>query len=306
MNKLKIGVIGLGNMGRHHVRQLANIETCELIAICDNNLEKVNEYSQQYNCQGFTKIDNFIKSGIEAVSIVVPTSLHYEICQKFLNNSIHTLIEKPITKHEDEGEKLIELAKQKNCTLMVGHIEQFNPAYLKFLEILKTGELGNPLTLISRRIGPQPKQIKDTGVIIDLAVHDIGMQIQIMNSLPNKTTCLNSKVNLKEREDRAEFFLEFNNASGYIQVNWLTETPSRTLSVTCSKGTAEINLGTKTTQISIQNKKTKEYDLSENDALKLELESFINSVQNKTKPEISGEDGLNTLKIALNSLNVKN
>lgn len=300
--KIKVGVIGLGNMGRHHVRQLANIDSAELVAICDTHTDRVNEYASTYNCTGHTDIDAFLEESLDAVSVVVPTSKHFEVSKRLLEANCHLLIEKPITQTLDEAETLIQLANDKNLTLMVGHIEQFNPAFLKLLDVLKTDSIGTPQSLISRRVGPQPAQIKDAGVIIDLAVHDIGLQTQIMGHQPSDVASTKAAVQLKDREDRAEFFLNFGEASGYIQVNWLSPKPIRTLSVTGSKGIAEIDFGKKTLTIVPESGTEETFDLSSQDALNLELTAFIEAIQTNTAPKISGQDGLNTLKIALKGL----
>lgn len=299
MQKIKAGVIGLGNMGRHHVHKLASLENVNLVGICDTNYEHVQEKAKTYGCNGYTNIDEFLSEPLDAVCVVVPTRAHFEISKKILEKNIHILIEKPITETIQQAETLIQIAKEKNRTLMIGHIEQFNPAIIQLCTYLENNVIGTPQSLISRRVGPQPHQIKDAGVIIDLAVHDIGIQTHIMQKQPKNIHCMKKQVRLDNHEDRAEFFLDFGCSSGYIQVNWLSPIPIRTLHVTGEKGIIDLDLGKKTISLITMDGKETKTDLSHQDALELELKAFIDAIQHNTQPIVSGDDGLKTLKIAL-------
>jgi UDP-N-acetylglucosamine 3-dehydrogenase len=173
MNKLRVGVIGVGAMGKHHVRIYNGMRGVELVGVVDINKKTTKEVATEYNTEAFTDCENLLKKDLDAVTIAVPTSLHKDIALKAANCGVHMLIEKPIAESLESADAIINAARRENLKLMIGHIERFNPAILKLKELISAGELGELLSISCRRVGPYAPRIRDVGIIIDLAVHDI-------------------------------------------------------------------------------------------------------------------------------------
>ena len=210
LKPLKVGVIGLGNMGKHHVRNYQEIDTCVLTAVCDLQQSIVDHFSTKYNCQGYTCVEDMLKhADLEAVSITAPTRFHFDLAKQVIHAGVHVLVEKPICDNIEHADELVALAKEKKITLMVGHIERFNPAVLKLKSLIDEGALGKVTSLISKRVGAFPAQIKDANVIIDLAVHDIDIFSYLLNKQPNRIEGNAGRALIDGREDYAEIFLTF-------------------------------------------------------------------------------------------------
>jgi UDP-N-acetylglucosamine 3-dehydrogenase len=315
---LKIGVIGIGNMGKHHIRHYSQMPEAELIAICDIQKDLLNKYQEEFNCKTYTDLDTMLeKENLDAVSIVSPSTLHYQMAKKTIQKGIHTLIEKPLTDSLETSKELIELAKKHNIILMVGHIERFNPAVLKLKEIIDSGKLGEIVIISSKRAGVFPSQIKDANVMIDLAVHDIDIVSHLFNKQPDDVTLNSGKALIDSRDDHAELLLKFGSQTGIVQVNWITPIPIRALTLTGTKGYAELNYMTKELTIyeSTYNKTidsigeqtikfeptTKEnIPVEKNDQLRTELSNFLSCIHANCAPYVTGQCGYNALKIALN------
>ncbi|MFC1616840.1 Gfo/Idh/MocA family oxidoreductase [Candidatus Margulisiibacteriota bacterium] len=317
MDKIKIAVIGLGNMGRHHLRNYSELPNVKVVAVCDVQDAIIKKAEEQYNCKGYTNLDEMLaKEELDAVSIVAPTRLHHEIALKVIDKNINLLIEKPIADSSEKAEEIIRAAKAKNLTLMIGHIERFNPAVRKLKEIVDSGAIGKITSIIARRVGAFPAQIKDANVIIDLAVHDIDICSYILDKQPSSVIGNAGKAIASDREDYAEIFLTYGDQNAFIQVNWITPIRIRNLAVTGTKGYIDLNYMTQELVmyesnysqdfdnfgdyiIKFGNPNKKDVKLEKQEPLRQELSHFIDCVKNNKTPLITGENGINALNTAL-------
>ncbi|MDN5319810.1 MAG: UDP-N-acetylglucosamine 3-dehydrogenase [Thermococcaceae archaeon] len=301
---LHIGVVGVGNMGFHHARiysELAKEGKVELVGVADANFERAKEVAEKFKTRAFADYRELIKE-VDAVSIVVPTSLHRQVALDFIENGVHVLVEKPIAESIESAEEIIKAAKNNGVVLMVGHVERFNPGVLKLKEVLDGGLIGKIVTLTAKRVGPLPPQIKDVGVIVDLAVHDIDvMSFLLGDKVKSVYARAGSAKNPLELEDYAIIMLNFGDATGIVETNWLTPHKVRTLSVVGTEGIAELDYITQ--KLVIYNHEwVKEAKVNVKEPLRNELEHFVECVEKGVKPLVSGEEGLHALKVAIKAL----
>lgn len=319
--RTKIAVIGLGNMGRHHVKHVSAIDEAELIAVCDPSEDKARLFSQQYACKSYTYINRLLESEkLDAVIITAPTSLHFELAKISLEHGVSVLVEKPICETVEEASELINVAKKKNLTLMVGHIERFNPAIQKAKELIDANHLGNIKIISARRAGRFPSQMKDANVVIDLAVHDIDILSYLIGEFPNEVIGKAGNALVTERPDLASILLTYPGGSqGFIHVNWITPSPFRTLQITGTKGHIELDYASKETwfypsvytcskndsgfdSISFVDEPRRKVNITPVDQLHAEISHFIDCVINKKNPVIDGISGRNALETSLKIL----
>ena len=321
---IKVAVIGTGNMGRHHARVYSNIKDAELVGVADINEKQGKEIARENCCKYYKNYKDLISNeSPNAISICVPTSLHSKIATETLKSKIHTLVEKPIASTLEEAQKLVYLAKENNVKLMVGHIERFNPAVQKLKEIVKKGSLGDITSILARRVGLFPPQIKDTNVVIDLAVHDIDIFNYILEKDPTEIFSSSGKAIHDTKEDYSDIFLKYGQTNCVIEVNWITPVKIRTLSVTGTGGYAELNYITQDlTVYGTQYEKThnsfgefvlkfgtpkkQDIDVKKAEPLNVELEHFINCIKQNKNPLSTGEDAIKALSIALRIVNCRN
>jgi UDP-N-acetylglucosamine 3-dehydrogenase len=171
---LKVGVVGLGAMGQHHTRLYSQLN-CELVGVADANAERAKEIGEKYSTKYYADYHDLL-SKVEAVSIAVPTTSHHNVAMDFLREGVHCLVEKPIAFDLHEADDMIEAAERNQVNLAVGHIERFNPAVVKLKQIVDEGILGKLLIISTRRVGPFVPRIRDVGIVIDSATHDIGVE----------------------------------------------------------------------------------------------------------------------------------
>jgi UDP-N-acetylglucosamine 3-dehydrogenase len=302
---IKVGVIGLGAMGKNHVRVYSEMPGVELVGIADKDNDLANTMAEKFNTTPFDNYKELLKKKLDAVSIVVPTSLHSKLAVEATRAGVNVLVEKPIAGTLDEAEEIITAARDNNVKLMVGHIERFNPA----VSIIKREIADCKVDLVEiTRIGPFPPRIKDVGVVIDSAIHDIDLIRYLTGSEFKKAYSLTSK-NESKHEDVALLIFEMaNGVLARVTVNWLTPFKLREIRVPTDKKFLRAALiEQKVTEYrSCQDNGTymvKEINTPYSEPLKLELEAFIKSVRDGTNPPISGEDGLSALKVALKCIN---
>ena len=315
METLKVAVLGLGKMGGYHLSKYAQMENVEVVALCDRNIETVKKLSEVHNCRYFNDFEELINNcDIDAVTISASTSQHFNLAKQALNQNLHVLIEKPITETVSQATELIDLAKEKGRVLMVGHIERFNPAITIVKQLIERNEIGVIKNVICRRVSPFPSQMKDGNVLIDLAVHDIDILLYLLNDLPEEVNGFCDSV-VSGLVDFASLYLKFKTLSAFIEVSWVSPVMQRTLKITGSKGTieldyikkevrcykskiSEINDGN-TNVIKFEEPEDVVHNIENIDALYTEVDHFVNAVINKSEPLVSGQDGLAALKIAL-------
>jgi len=294
---LKVGVVGLGAMGNNHVRLYSQLE-CELVGVADANPVLAKEIGEKYNIPYYEDYHKLIPK-VNAVSIAVPTTKHHAVSLDFLDAGVHCLVEKPIAFSLNEGNEMIEMAQKKHVNLAIGHIEHFNPAVVKLKQIVDEGSLGKLLIISTRRVGPFVPRIRDVGVIIDSATHDIGVIRYLIGEEP--ISIVSRVGSLKHpKEDHAVIMLEFDGATANIEVNWFTPHKVRTLVATGSEGIAYLDYIKQSVTV-FDSHNNEIVNTLEGEPLKLELEDFIDSIVVRRKPTVDGLDGLAILKIALDA-----
>ena len=178
---MRAGVIGAGSMGANHARVYADLEGVELVAIAEPDLLTANHVAQKYRCACYTDHGTMLKhERLDLVSVVVPTHYHYAVAADVIAAGVALLIEKPIAATLDQGRMLIDAARERDVPLTVGHIERFNPAIRALKERLAANELGHVYQISARRVGPFPTRVRDVGVVIDLATHEMDILHYLM------------------------------------------------------------------------------------------------------------------------------
>ncbi|MEW6606407.1 MAG: Gfo/Idh/MocA family oxidoreductase [bacterium] len=307
--RLKVGVVGSGHMGSYHVRLYSELLNVELVGVADINEKQVNQVASQYNTTPFTDYTKLYDK-VEAVSIAVPTSAHYRVGKDFLEAGIPVLIEKPITNNLTEAKELIELAKEKDIILQVGHVERFNTAVLELKKIVK-----DPIFIECRRLGPYNRRINDTGVILDLLIHDIDIVLGLVNSPINEINVAAKSI-YSEYEDIANVQIIFDNGCiATLTASRVTEDKIRTLAVT--QPDAYVVLDYAEQELDIYRQGTSEYIITreavgykqesfiekifvhKDNPLKLELVHFVDCVLDKTVPMTTLDAELKALEVTL-------
>jgi UDP-N-acetylglucosamine 3-dehydrogenase len=294
---IKVGVVGLGAMGQHHARLYSQLN-CELVGVADVNFERAREIGEKYHTRYYSDYREML-SQVDAVSIAVPTTLHYTVAVDCLKEGVHCLVEKPIAFRLEEATEMIETAANHRVNLAIGHIERFNPAVVKLKQIVDSGVLGSLLIISTRRVGPFASRIRDVGVVIDSATHDIGVVRYLIGKEP---VSMFSRVgSLKHcKEDHAIIVLDFGETTACIEVNWFTPHKVRSLVATGSEGIAYLDYIEQT--LIVHNSHEIEIpDIQKAEPLKLEIENFLDSVINGKHPAVDGYEGRSILKISLES-----
>jgi UDP-N-acetylglucosamine 3-dehydrogenase len=294
---IKVGVVGVGAMGQNHVRLYSQLE-CELVGVADANLEQAKAVADKYKINYYPSYRDLLTK-VEAVSIAVPTTLHHAVTMEFLEAGIHCLVEKPISFSMDEAREMIQTAERSQVNLAIGHIERFNPAVTKLKQIVDQGILGKLLIISARRVGPFVPRIRDVGVVIDSATHDIGVIKYLIGKDPISTFTRAGSIK-HTKEDHAVIVLDFEDTIASIEVNWFTPHKVRTLVATGSEGIAYLDYIEQKLTI-FKSQEGKIIGLHKEEPLKLEIDDFLKSITDKRKPSVDGTEGEAILKIALNS-----
>lgn len=300
MKKLNVGVVGVGAMGHNHVRVYTRLKNANLMAVSDLMKGTLAEVSKKYNTVGFVDYDNVLKMPeIDAVSICVPTTYHYEVVMSAIEQGKHVLVEKPIAFTLKEAKDMVKAARKQGVKLATGHVERFNPAVLEAKKLLREKLIGEVVSVSAKRVGPFPPRIKDVGVTIDLAIHEVDVMAYLLDSPVSKVYAhVGSRLEKCEYEDHAEIMMEFyNNAIGMLEVNWLTPYKKRQLEVTGTDGIISLDYIDQT--VEIFGKNARNVRVPHNEPLMVELESFLNAIMLDEKPKITGEDGIHALKTVL-------
>lgn len=301
MDKIRVGVIGVGAMGRHHARIYHELAEAELVGVADVNKQAAATVAAEYHTKAFTDCEQLLKNDLNAVSIAVPTSLHEEIARKAAQYGVHMLIEKPLANSLESADRIIDAARRENLKLMIGHIERFNPAIVKLKELIAAHELGQILSISCRRVGPDPPRVRDVGIIIDLAVHDIDAITHLYGKRATNVYAVGGN-SFHIKEDYASILLRYEDrTSGIVETNWLTPHKIRKITVTGTEGVAEADYLDQSLEIWGEGF-VRDVHIDKREPLRNELEHFLHCVANGEKPSPSGEEGKYTLYVALSAI----
>ena len=309
---LKVGVFGVGHLGKFHLNNWKEITEVQLIGFFDPNDEIANEVSEKYQLQRFLNEDELIES-CDAVDIIAPTNFHFNLCKKAIRKSKHVFVEKPLANTMNEAKELVNLVKESNIKLQVGHVERFNPAYLSIQDI----ELA-PMFIEVHRLAQFNPRGTEVSVILDLMIHDIDIILSLVKS-EVKTISANGVAVMTETPDIASVRIEFNNGcvanltssrismkkmrkmrlfqkDAYIGMDFLNKkTEIIKLKTAADAGSFFFDIetanGKKT--IAVSNPQTPEVN-----AIKMELEKFRDAIINNTPPIVSEVDGFRAMDVA--------
>ncbi len=206
MKKVRVGVIGVGRLGREHARLYANMKKSVLVGVVDTMRERAVDIARKCRTESFTNYSSLFGK-VDAVSIAVPTDLHYRIAKDFLGKGIHVLLEKPITQTLSQAGKLILLSEKNKVILQIGHIERFNLALRKLEKQVK-----NPRFIECHRLSPYQPRGTEVGVVLDLMIHDIDIILSLIKSPVRRIEAVGVKV-LSPYEDIASARITFTNGA---------------------------------------------------------------------------------------------
>ena len=301
---LRIGVVGVGVMGSNHARVLAGLPGVVLAGIADPDRKQADFVARTLGCAAVDGVEELLDLGIDAVTIAAPTHLHHPIALTCIARGIHVLVEKPIASTVEQGRDIIAAAREAGVTLMIGHVERFNPAVEAIKEAIRNEDI---LSIAITRVGPFPPRMSNVGVVIDLAVHDIDLirwftDSDIVEVQPQMSNAV------AEREDIA--LLQFRTANGvlaHINTNWLTPFKARSVTV-ATRGkyvTGDLLTRQVTECFGFQpdgSYSMRHLSVGHAEPLRAELLAFIHAVRTGASPAVTGEEGVASLEIATQCL----
>lgn len=296
MKKLNVGVVGVGHLGSNHARIYSELENITLTGVCDTNREVAESIAKAYRTEYFTDYKDMFGK-VDAVSIASPTSLHYKIAKDFLEAGIHVLIEKPITKTLEEVDALLEIQKNKNLIIQVGHIERFNPAISAVADVLN-----EPIFIECQRLSKYLKRAIEVGVVIDLMIHDIDIILELVNSDVKSIEAIGANI-LSKTEDVANVRIKFKNGCiADITASRMAIKASRRLRIFQKDAFIVLDYIKREAFLfkkSGGNITRKKLPTKKEEPLKKELESFVDCVLGNKRPVVSGIEARKALAVAI-------
>jgi len=302
MKKLKCAVIGTGYLGKFHAEKYASLPDCELVAVVDTNEIAAKTVAEKFGAQALTDYKSLL-GNVDAVSIVVPTTLHHVVSRDFLNAGAHVLVEKPITVTVAEADELIAIAKEKNLILQVGHLERFNPA------VLGLDKEEKPLFIESHRLSPFNPRANDVSVVLDLMIHDIDIILALVDSEVERIDASGTPV-LTQGTDIANARITFKNGcvanvtasriSLKMERKMRMFKPNSYVSVDFqNRVLVKHRTGKKEMFPGIPEIETEESVFESGDALLEEIKHFVDCIHTGKNPLVSGEAGKRALETAI-------
>jgi len=299
-HKIKVAVIGVGYLGEHHARIYSSMDQVDLVGVADIDAGRADHIAAQYKTKAFHDYKELFGK-VSAVSIAVPTVLHYPVALDFIRQNTDVLIEKPVTTTVEEAESLIREAAKRNVLIQVGHIERFNTAFRTMCTYLH-----HPRFIEAHRIGPYVGRGIDVDVILDLMIHDIDIILAIVKSELVDLRAIGVPV-LTNHIDIANVRLEFaNGCIANLTASRVSREKMRKIRIFQADTYISLDYGKQGMAIfrrimenGLPKIVSEEISLEREEPLQVELTSFIAAVKNRTQPLVTGLDGIEALKIAL-------
>lgn len=303
MHKLKTGVIGVGSLGQHHARVYSELDNVELAGIYDVNTERAAEIAAAYNTSCFENLSELAQS-VDAVSVVVPTDLHFDVACRLMQHNVHMLVEKPITSTTAEAEQLVAMAQQKKLILQVGHIERFNPVMTYLENVLQLPRFIEATRLAPyppARVGARPRGT-EVSVVLDLMIHDLDIILHLVHSPVADIHAVGVPV-LSATEDIANVRLRFENGCiANVTASRISMEKMRKIRIFQEDTYVSLdymNQSGKLCRKTATGIEASEVPIDRGEPLAAELLSFTECVRHQRDPVVSGEHGSNALKLAV-------
>jgi UDP-N-acetylglucosamine 3-dehydrogenase len=301
---LRVGVVGVGVMGSNHARVYADLPGVHLAGVADPDRKQGSLVGRPLGCPAVEDLAALLALGVDAISIAAPTHLHHDLAIAAIERDIHVMVEKPIASNPDEGRAIVSAARAAGVTLMVGHVERFNPAVESIKEALRGEDI---LSISITRVGPFPPRVSNVGVVIDLAVHDIDLIRWFTDSEIADVQPMLASARAKN-EDIA--LLQFRTESGVlaqITTNWLTPFKARTVHVATRKKYVIADLITRQVTECFGFQPDGSYSMrhlsvGHAEPLRAELMAFVKAIRDGKPPAVSGEEGVASLEVAIRCL----
>jgi predicted dehydrogenase len=291
-------------MGGNHARVFTDLVGVDLIGVADPDPKQRDMVARAVGCRAFADASALLAQGVDAVSIAAPTHLHQDLALSCIKAGVHVLVEKPIAPSVVEGRKIIAAARHAGVSLMVGHVERFNPTVEAIKEAIRAEDI---LSIAITRVGPFPPRMSNVGVVIDLAVHDIDLirwftESEIVEVQPQLSSAL------AEREDIA--LLQFRTASGvlaHINTNWLTPFKARNVTIATRNKYIMGDLLTRQVTECFGFQPDGSYSMrhlsvGHAEPLRAELQAFVGAIRSGKEPAVTGDEGVASLEIAIRCL----
>ncbi|MBF2028009.1 MAG: Gfo/Idh/MocA family oxidoreductase [Oscillatoriales cyanobacterium C42_A2020_001] len=308
---IRVGVIGVGNMGQHHTRVLSLLKDVEMVGVSDVNVDRGIDTASKYRVRFFENYHDLLPH-VDAVCIAVPTRLHHAVGMACLQAGVHVLVEKPIAASIVEAESLVNAAAESQCILQVGHIERFNPAFQELSKVLKTEEL---LALEAHRMSPYSQRANDVSVVLDLMIHDIDLLLELASAPVVKLTATGSRASGSGYLDYVTATLNFaNGIVATLTSSKVTHRKIRRIAAHCKNSLTEADF--LNNEILIHRQTTaqcmtdygqvlyrqdgliEKVYTSNIEPLHAELEHFVACVRGGQQPSVGGEQALKALRLA--------
>jgi predicted dehydrogenase len=296
MNKLRVGVVGVGHIGSNHARLYTNMPGVDFAAIYDVDLAKANAIAKKYRVTAAKSLEEFIES-IDAASVATPTNTHHEIARALLARGKHVLVEKPITDNTAHATELAEIATQHGLILQVGHVERFNPV-LSALE----ARLTHPRFIEAHRLSPYPDRSTDIGVVLDLMIHDLEIVLHLVRSAVQNIDAVGVPV-LSKGEDIANARLRFENGC-VANITSSRISPERMRKIRVFQEDAYLSLDYEKQSGEIYRRESgritrDKVPIEREEPLKNQLASFIECASTGHQPRVSGFQATAALELAV-------
>ena len=309
---LKIGVFGVGHLGKYHLNNWKEIKDAELVGFYDPSDSMAKEVEEKYGLKRFADMDELVDA-VDAVDIVAPTNHHFEVCDKALRKSRHVFVEKPLAATMEEATEILKLVKEANVKFQVGHVERFNPAYLAAQQYA-----ANPMFIEVHRLAQFNPRGTEVSVILDLMIHDLDIVLSIVKS-PVKNIYASGVAVMTDTPDIANVRIEFNNGcvanltssrismkkmrkvrlfqrDAYIGIDFL----ARKTEIIKIKEESDSNVFS----FDLETPKGKKViaianpEIKENNAILMELQAFVDSIINNTPTVVNEVDGFLAMQVA--------
>lgn len=301
-NKTRVGVVGIGYLGQIHARIYHQMPNVDLVMLADTQLDAATALAEQYGCLA---TDNYLEmlDQVDAVSIVVPTSLHFDVAQPFLEDGIATLLEKPIAATVDEARKLVDMAAQNDAPFLIGHLERYNPALRAVAE-----KVADPRYIEVHRLGTFVERATDVDVITDLMIHDLDLVLSLVDEEPDDVQAIGAPV-ITDHVDLANVRLSFpSGAVANITASRVSNKRFRRFRVFGPEGYYGINLMDQELDIVTKGEtaegeqfpslEVEQVAFDAEQPLQVELAHFIEVAQGNAMPMVTGLQGLRALELA--------